>query len=83
MSPHDIKVLLHHYCVYEPWPHGETSAYKASRAWMFKNGLTDREDALARTTDKGVALVKMLCATPLPEQAFTDPRTGKVIEVAL
>lgn len=82
MTPHDINVLLHHHCVVGPWPLGETSAYKSSRAWMFNAGLLDSESGLAMTTDRGAALVTMLCSTPMPKQAFVDPRTDTVIDNA-
>ena len=31
------------------------------------------------TTSRGMALVEMLCATPLPKRVWVDPRTEKAI----
>lgn len=31
-------------------------------------------------TDKGRALVRMWCETPMPERAYIDPRNGKTLE---
>ena len=80
MSPHDIKVLLHHHCVVGPWPLGETTAYIDSRSWMEASGILHQNGTMWETTERGNALVQMLCATPLPDQAFVDPRTGKVVD---
>ncbi len=82
MSPHDINVLLHHYSSTAQWPLGNTEAYRSSLEWMFHNGLCDRADMFARLTARGNALVRMLCATPLPEQRFINPLTNEAVEDA-
>lgn len=79
MSPHDINVLLHHYCRADDWPQGLTDAYQGSLNWMFRNGLCNKDSTL---TSKGKALVRMLCDTPLPEQRFINPLTGEALEDA-
>jgi hypothetical protein len=80
MTPHDIKVLLHHHSCRDAWPLGSTEAYRRSLEWAWGAGLLDRQDSLATTTPRGAALVAMLCSTPLPETAFVNPLTGKVVE---
>lgn len=79
MTPHTISVLFHHYCIDGKWPLGETPAYQSSIQWLYGADLIDRQDAMARVTPRGRALVKMLCATPLPKQAFINPQTGEVV----
>lgn len=83
MSPHDINVLLHHYAVRAPWPNGDTPAYQGSVRWMVNAELLhDGPDGWLATTERGNALVSMLCATPLPQASFIDPRDGRVVEEA-
>lgn len=79
MSPHDVEVLFHHYYspTGTPWRHGKSPAYLESLRWAYDNGLLDRGDELAIATPKGHAMVAMICATPIPKQAFVDPRTGE------
>lgn len=88
MSPHDIEVLLHHHCTYAKWRHGDTPAYLVSIQWLKENELIehstvplppgDHSDLI--TTQRGKALVLMLCATPLPTIRtrsvfeYNDPR---------
>lgn len=79
MTPHDISVLLHHHGSNAKWPLGQTNAYKSSINWMLAAGILEYADALPHTTERGAALVEMLCATPLPIPAFVDPRDGKQV----
>lgn len=81
MSPYTIKVLLHHYCIHEPWPNN-SSAYQDALEWMYRNDLSDQPSPPLVLTPRGVALVRMLCATPLPAPRFINPMTGEVVEDA-
>lgn len=65
-SPHDIKVLLHHHCVVGEWPQGDTPAYRESIATLHGLGLIDRQDNLARATEKGEALIRLWCRYERP-----------------
>lgn len=42
-------------------------------------GVLCSEDGISRTTPMGKALVEMWTSTPLPKQAWIDPRTGERI----
>jgi hypothetical protein len=72
-TPHDIEVLLHHYCIQAGWPLGDTPAYRDSIARFAAHGLIDRTD-FPRVTEKGEALIRMWCAQPVPVAQFVDPR---------
>lgn len=82
MTPHDVTVLIHHHCIMSPWPHGETSAYANSKAWMLAEGiLRERSDGTLCTTLRGEAFLQMILSTPLPVMAAIDPRNGQPVEV--
>jgi hypothetical protein len=73
-SPHDINVMLHHYCVKSKWPYGATDAYKASLEHLHHYGLIDRADEFSAPTDKGRAFIELILNTPVPVAKFVDPR---------
>lgn len=77
MRPHDVEVLLHHYYSHGPWPRDITEAYKNSIQWMIVNGLYE-----GGITNKGVALVKMILKTPMPEIGYYNPETGERVGVS-
>lgn len=76
-SPHDIEVLLHHYCSSAPWPRAEAPAYRDSILRMTQDdliGASDIDAGIAVTTDRAAALVRMWCEQPVPIMKFVDPR---------
>ena len=82
MTPLDIEVLIHcHVC---PAPHPKLGAPAVEEAIrMFEhNKIIEREEDLGcyRTTDRGKALVRILCSTPFPEQRWVD-QNGNIIDV--
>lgn len=48
-------------------------------SWFLREGIIDRGDEFAHATDKGRAWLEMVCATPMPEQQWIDPRDGKAV----
>jgi len=85
MTPNDIEILIHCHCSATVHPRIDAPAVKDSLKWMVEEGLieTAHTDAwnktIYHTTERGQALIMMLCHTPLPEQAWVDG-SGKVIE---
>jgi hypothetical protein len=84
MSPLFIKMLLHFCATPAPWTDMSPAAVDCFSA-MLRDGLVkDLRGApggmAGQTTDRGKALVQMLCATPFPEQRWFDPRTKEAIE---
>lgn len=73
-TPHDIKVMIHHYASTGPWPLGDTSAYRDSVRRLHECGLIDRGEAFSHATEKGKALIDMWCAQPVPVAEYVDPR---------
>lgn len=83
MTTNDIEVLLHYYVSDEPHPKKDTELVKNSLKYFYYEGcivnsVFGKEGSLV-TTEKGKALVKILCATPMPVQVWVDA-AGKVIE---
>lgn len=83
MSPLFIKMLLHFSSSPAPW--GEPSQAAAECVSnMVQDGLVivlkgAHDPWPCQITERGKALVQMLCDTPFPEQRWFDPRTGKAV----
>lgn len=80
MTPLHIQILLHHHCTPTPFPQAGSPAGKNFTKELIARGLLDCDDekpGRIRTTNKGKALVAMLCKTPDPVEAWLDPRTNE------
>ena len=55
--------------------HWNSPAGKETRNWLIYNGLVNEK---YEATDRGKAWIKFICDTPLPEQAWLNPITGKI-----
>jgi hypothetical protein len=80
MTPYQIKLILHWYCVVDRFPQASAPIYDETMAWMLRDGLIEpRRDVegLYTTTERGAKFVEMLCDTPLPENRWLDPRFAK------
>lgn len=79
MTPNDIEILIHCHVLREEHPRLHVPAVRESINRFLRNGIiVEYEhcgmDNIYTTTEKGRALVDMLCATPYPEVAYIDPR---------
>jgi hypothetical protein len=81
MCPSDIEVLIHYLVSREEHPRFEAPAVVCAINLFLGKGIF--EDRVAgeigytssyRVTARGIALVDMLCATPLPVSVWQDPR---------
>lgn len=54
-------------------------AGSAVTEWLLAQGLVELDNGTYKITQKGVAWIAMLCATPMPEQRWLDPRTQRPI----
>ena len=87
MTPIHINLILHHHCHCEPYSknnqdHANSQAVNKFRQDLLDNGILveDSESGSGyMTTEKGVALVRMLESTPYPKSKWVNPLTGKVI----
>ena len=86
MTPLEIEVLIHcHVC---PAPHPRLGAPAVAEAIerferngiIVKKSLKYRTGVYYPTTDRGKALVRILCSTPFPEQRWVD-QNGNIIDV--
>lgn len=75
LSPLAIRVLIHFYAYPEPWRE-PSPAYDSIILRFLNADLIEPTEWGYRTTARGAAMVRMLCATPLPEKhiAWVDPR---------
>jgi len=90
MTPLEIDVLLH--CHVRPAPHPRINAPAVVEAieMFLDKGIIERHSACNRaflnvgmyyqTTDRGKAIVKLLCSTPFPTQKWVD-QNNKIIEI--
>jgi hypothetical protein len=86
LAPIYIHFMLH--CHFSPDPmkelgygHWHSSMGTKVRQWLIANGLVTTD---YKSTIKGKAWVKMICATPLPvaDERWIDPRTNDAIELS-
>ena len=84
MTPLHIQILLHHHCTPTPFPQAGSPAGKSFTKELVDRGLLTldaKKPDRIRTTNKGKALVSMLCKTPDPVEAWFDPRTKETYYV--
>ena len=81
MTPNDIEVLIH--CHTSPTVHPRIVAPAVAEAieGFVRHGILEQRDGNGyNTTERGQALMEVLCATPFPVEAWVDGN-GKVIEI--
>lgn len=88
MTPVQIDVLLYYHCHFDHHPkviERAESYVRALNGWKDQGVLKETStktggsisDARTQgytTTEKGRALIEMLCATPMPVMVYADPR---------
>lgn len=83
MTPLELSICLHYHghCEDMPWVKESAPIKPDTMSRLVSHGLLTLNDpAIVKTgmlygpTDKLHAFVEMLCATPLPEHRFVDPR---------
>jgi len=80
MTPNDIEILIHYYSSPSIHPRIDAPAVTESIQEFVKNGILERGgDFGFRVTNKGRALMKLLCSTSFPIAAWVD-ENGKAIE---
>jgi hypothetical protein len=78
MTPSDIEVLLHFNISNEPHPRETAPAVAHTIHWFINvNVIVAKGGGMFDLTERGRKLLQMLCDTPLPEHAWTDPREQK------
>lgn len=83
MTPNDIEILIHCHVCQLVHPRISAPAVSESITQFCIDGIlavADERSGTFKTTDKGNALMRSLCDTPYPEQAWID-QTGKIIKV--
>lgn len=83
MTPNDIEILIHCHVCPSVHPRISAPAVNESITQFCIEGILAVDDeklGTFKTTDKGAALMRSLCDTPYPKQAWID-QTGKIIEV--
>jgi hypothetical protein len=82
MTPIEITFLIHCHVFCEPYPNPSPVVNRTIERFS-QQGLivpTAGENNMFETTDRGKALVKMICTTPFPELQWIDPRTKEAID---
>jgi hypothetical protein len=79
MTPYELEILLHYYVSPAPFARITAPAFLGAVGGLIGDDLLQLDEGGYHVTDKGLAFVRMVLATPLPEQEWTDPRTGGVI----
>lgn len=76
LSPLEINYLLHLYCITGDYPFPSPAISDARNRFYDANLVVFFEDGFEnlKLTAKGLKLVEMLCATPLPVNVYVDPR---------
>ena len=80
MSPAYINILLHIYYRSEPVPNSDAPVTRDALESFVKECLIKNdgdEKSGFKILPRGEATVDMLCATPLAESIFIDPRTDE------
>ena len=84
LSPLKINLLMHIYSIAEPFDHPDAPAYVSAKREFLEHNLIFADHDFPcgyKLTPRGKAFIKMILATPLPEEqlAFIDPRTGNPV----
>ncbi len=81
MTPLHIKILLHYYSHYEPWPYNGGCALEYTHNLVDWGLLEVTDDVnVCKCTNKGNAHIEQIVNLPLPTQAWID-HAGKVIKI--
>lgn len=80
MTPSDIEILIHHHVCPDPHPRAHAPAVKQTIKWFVSEGILETNGNSYITTSKGDALMRMLCNTEMPQQAWID-RDGTVFKL--
>ena len=82
MTPSDITTLIHIHCRTDGLPNHDAPAVIDTILQFSADGIIEPANDRTcgyQTTDRGKALIQLLCQTPLPQTAFIDPRTQETI----
>lgn len=75
MTPYQIEILIHHHASRARFSRDAAPLYAPTvKAFIDDDILTTRPDGSIGTTERGNALVSMLCSTPYPKKMWVDPR---------
>jgi DNA-binding PadR family transcriptional regulator len=84
MSPSDLEVLIHCHAVAGVHPRFDAPAVRDAIYRFRSDGIIEEHSLPCRnefyTTEKGKAWLEMILRTPMPTEAWIDPRTKEVIE---
>jgi DNA-binding PadR family transcriptional regulator len=84
MSPSDLEVLIHCHAVAGVHPRFHAPAVRECIERFRSEGIIEEYSGERRgefyTTDKGAAWLEIILRTPMPIEAWIDPRTKEVIE---
>ena len=78
MTPSDIEILIHHHVCPERHPRFDAPAVQETIRFFVRAKIFEETDNSYTTTERGEALVELLCKTELPQQAWVD-KDGSVI----
>jgi hypothetical protein len=78
-TPYEIEIILHHYCSFAKFERDDAPAYAPCRDQLIQFGVLEWRDGIPKTTKQGDVLVEMLLQTPMPQNVWLDPRTGKQV----
>lgn len=81
MTPLQLTMMLHYYAIAEPysandWQHANSRAVNEQRQILINDDLIEADETSGsgfRATDRGIAFVEALCATPLPVKKWVMP----------
>ena len=83
LSPAFIELLIHINAYPRPLDNPDAPVTKEGLCLMLHHSLIKEDPGRPSgywTTERGRALIDMLCSTPLPEKRYVDPRTSSIIE---
>ena len=81
VSPLGISMLIHYHCYPTRYPNDTSPAQRHLIDRFLRVEVIEADTATAetgryRTTARGRAWLDLICATPLPEPVWVDPRTA-------
>ena len=79
MTPNEIEVLIHYHTSRTAHPRLNAPAVQAAVRMFEQTGIFEQDNGIYHTTDRGKALVQVLCNTPFPREAWVD-ENGIVID---
>ena len=78
MTPLQIEVLLHCATSGSPFPRADAPAVVEAIKYFLNNYLIEGSDDYYTTTDRGEALVNLLCQVSFPVKGWVD-KDGKLV----